>query len=341
LQAKITADGNRQLRRPRPSQGPPGRQTQVATGPQKAQGLLPVIRRGAKIDQVFQMGCRCDRIVHYPTGSGIGRTVDETQVLMKTTVLRVLALSVLVAGTSSGCSEGQQPAPAPSLSAPGETAPPASTPPSSPSASATRTEASTPPTTSSQEALAPAAEWKSFTDSSKTITFDVPASWTTREDTRDSDKGKSIRVLDESGIPVAMLQTELSGFGGACGPDSMVPYHVLVSISMDLPSTQAGAHAIPPRFVFRVQAVQGKFYGSYGITDSMAGTDGTACMIYNLVSASPANSYMFGDSLQILTSDSAGIPPKVFSSLEEANRYVAGERFLQIQKMITSLRIVF
>jgi hypothetical protein len=138
-----------------------------------------------------------------------------------------------------------------------------------------------------------------------------------------------------------MLQTEISGLGGACGPGSMVPYHVLVSIPMDLPSTQEGAHAIQPRFVFRVQSVQGKFYGSYGITDSIAGTDGTACMIYNLVSASPTNAYMFGDSLGIITSDYAGIPHKVFSSLEEAKSYVTGEQFLQIQKMITSLRISF
>lgn len=287
------------------------------------------------------MDCRCGRIVHYPRGTGIGWAVHETQNLMKTSALRVLALSILVAGTSSGCTDGQQTAPTPSLSPSGETAPPASTPPSSPSASATRTATPTPTTTPSQETPASGAEWKSFTDSSKTITFDVPARWTTKEDIRATDKGKSLRVLDESGIPVAMLQTELSGFGGACGPGSMVPYHVLVSIPMDLPSMQEGAHAIQPRFVFRVQSVQGKFYGSYGITDSMAGTDGTACMIYNLVSASPTNSYMFGDSLQIMTSDYAGIPNKVFSSLEEARTYVAGERFLKIQKMITSLRISF
>jgi hypothetical protein len=259
---------------------------------------------------------------------------------MKTSALRVLALSILVAGTSSGCNGGQQTAPTPSLSASRETAP-LTSPPNSPSASATSSATPTPTTTSSQGTLAPAAEWKSFTDSSKSITFDAPAQWTTEEGIRNTEKGKSIRVLDESGIPVAILLTELSGFGGACGPGSMLPYHVLVSIPMELPTTQEGAQAIQPHFVFRVRSVEGKLYGSYGITDVVGGTDGTACMIYNLVSASPTNGYMFGDSPQILTSDFEGIPPKVFSSLEEANAYVAGERFLKIQRMITSLRISF
>lgn len=36
---------------------------------------------------------------------------------------------------------------------------------------------------------------------------------------------KSILILDASGVPVAGLETELSGFGGACGLGWQLPYH--------------------------------------------------------------------------------------------------------------------
>lgn len=202
------------------------------------------------------------------------------------------------------------------------------------SAGSTQQPASTP-------AVPPAsagASWRVFTAPDNSLSFEVPQDWTVKVVPAPQDKAMHLEVRSSEGDVVATLNTHIQGLGGACQPESSRPYTVLASIPMDIPSTNNAANSVEPRYVYR--AIQGDthFYASYGITDHAAGSDGTACLVYNTVTSENLGIYSFGDVLQF-SSDPSGSPGlRAFVTIAEAQAYMESSEYADIQTMITSLK---
>ncbi len=137
---------------------------------------------------------------------------------------------------------------------------------------------------------------------------------------------------------MAVLNTHISGLGGACQPDSSRSYTVLTSVPLAIPSNNESTLAVEPRFTYRIIQGETHHFASYGITDQAAGPDGKACLVYNTVSSKKLGIYMFGDVLQF-TSDPNGSPGlRAFATITDARAYMLTSEFQNIQKMITSFK---
>ncbi|SEI56512.1 hypothetical protein SAMN04487917_101897 [Arthrobacter sp. yr096] len=116
---------------------------------------------------------------------------------------------------------------------------------------------------------------------------------------------------------------------------------VISSVPLDVPHSD-GPDTIDPRVVFRV--IQGyKFFGSYGITNVVAGADGQSCELRNRV-LGPANKgdYSFGDvpAVHAFAADEKVAPAKAFDTLDLAAKYaVHGSEFANVQRMLLSLKV--
>lgn len=183
-----------------------------------------------------------------------------------------------------------------------------------------------------------AAQWKTYTDPGRNVSFELPADWITQLVTGKDAKGVRVEVRDTSGDVVATLQTQITGLGGACTPNSMRPYTVISSIPMQIPSNNQGAAAVDPRFVYRVIQGATHFYASYGITDQSAGKDGRACMVYNTVQSKQLGIYMFGDVLQFTSAPDGSAGLRAFATLANAQAYMNTSEYLNVQRMVTSLK---
>jgi len=184
-----------------------------------------------------------------------------------------------------------------------------------------------------------AKEWKTFTDAEKAVNFELPEDWTVKVLPPPPVPGAlALEVRNAQGSVLAMLGTHISGLGGSCPDSSKRPYTVLASIPMDIPSNNSSADAVDPRYVYRVIQGSTHFFASYGITDHSAGADGTACLVYNTVTSKQLGIYMFGDVLQF-TSDPSGTPGlRAFATIADAQAYMLSSEYLNIQKMVTSLK---
>ncbi|MEV7604825.1 hypothetical protein AB0N65_05225 [Paenarthrobacter sp. NPDC089322] len=221
----------------------------------------------------------------------------------------------------------------------------------SPSAGST-TAASAPPsgTSGSGESARPtpvatALSWKTYTDPAKTVSFELPQDWITQS--VDTDAGAlpgavKVEVKDSAGKYVATLQTGLPpAEARPCSTGQARPYVVISSVPLDVPHSN-GPDTIDPRVVFRV--IQGyKFFGSYGITNMVAGADGHSCELRNRVQG-PAGrgDYSFGDvaAVHAFAADEKVAPAKTFDTLDLAAKYVAhGSEFANVQRMLLSLKV--
>ncbi|NVM93988.1 hypothetical protein [Arthrobacter wenxiniae] len=182
-----------------------------------------------------------------------------------------------------------------------------------------------------------AAQWKTYTDPGRTVSFDLPADWITQQVPGQSGKGLRVEVRDSQGDVVATLQTHMSRLGGACQPKSARPYTVLASIPLQIPSNNTAAAAVAPRYVYRVIRGATHFYASYGITDQTAGADGKACLVYNTVRSDTLGIYMFGDVLQFTSALDGSAGLRAFATIADAQAYMRTSGYLNVQRMVTSL----
>lgn len=253
------------------------------------------------------------------------------------------ALVVLSAAGCSSESKGGAVWTAGSTSAaPGTTAPSgASTAPPSGTSAAS----GSPSTGGTATAGATASAWKTYSDAAKKVSFDLPSDWIAQSVTPDAGSlpgALKIVVKNAKGGYLATLHTGLPEASPAdCNPAAKRPYVVVSSVPIDLPHAD-GDSTIPPHVVFRV--IQGyKFFGSYGITNMVAGTDGQACQLRNLV-AGPAGkgNYYFGDmpAVHAFATDEVVAPAKSFDTLDQAAKYVdQSSEFANVQRMLLSLKI--
>ncbi len=193
--------------------------------------------------------------------------------------------------------------------------------------------------------VATAVSWKTYTDSAKTVSFELPQEWIAQSVTPEAGalaRAVKVEVKDAEGRYIATLQTGLpSAAPVACPAGQARPYVVISSVPLDLPHSD-GQDTIDPRVVFRV--VQGyKFFGSYGITNMVAGVDGQSCELRNRVQG-PAGKgdISFGDvpAIHAFAADEKVAPAKAFDTLDLAAKYaVHGSEFANVQRMLLSLKV--
>ncbi|WP_043429867.1 hypothetical protein [Arthrobacter sp. FB24] len=199
--------------------------------------------------------------------------------------------------------------------------------------------------TESASAGATAAAWKVFSDSTKNVSFELPQDWIAQSVTPDQGTlpgAIKIEVKDARGGYLATLQTGLpSPSAAACQEAARKPYVVVSSVPVDLPHRE-GDGLIAPHVVFRV--IQGyRYFGSYGITNVVGGSDGRACALQNIVRGPEGKGDVsFGDlaALKALATDEKVAPAKAFDTLDQAAKYVnEGSEFANVQRMLMSLKI--
>lgn len=193
--------------------------------------------------------------------------------------------------------------------------------------------------------VATAVSWKTYTDSAKTVSFELPQEWIVQSVTPEAGSlanAVKVEVKDAEGRYIATLHTGLpTAPPAACPAGQARPYVVISSVPLDIPHSD-GQDTIDPRVVFRV--VQGyKFFGSYGITNMVAGVDGQACELRNRVQG-PAGKgdITFGDVpvIHAFAADEKVAPAKSFDTLDLAAKYaVHGSEFANVQRMLLSLKV--
>ncbi|UKA65314.1 hypothetical protein LFT44_12340 [Arthrobacter sp. FW306-05-C] len=203
---------------------------------------------------------------------------------------------------------------------------------------------STSATSAGPQGAATAAAWKTFSDSAKTVSFDLPADWIAQSVPREEGVlpgGLKVDVKKPDGTFVAALRTGLPPSSGDCPDSAKHPYTVISSVPFEL-AAQGGEGTIPPRMVYRV--IQGyRYFGSYGITNLVGGADGKACELRNVVRG-PAGKgdYSFGDlvALKAFAPDEKVAPAKAFDTLGQAAQYVnESSDFANVQRMLMSLKV--
>ncbi|MDD7834907.1 hypothetical protein [Paenarthrobacter sp. AB444] len=190
-----------------------------------------------------------------------------------------------------------------------------------------------------------ALSWKTYTDPAKSVSFELPKDWIAQSASPDAGSlagAVKVEVKDGAGKYIATLQTGLAPATAApCPAGQGKPYVVISSTPLDVPHSD-GPDTIDPRVVFRV--IQGyKFFGSYGITNKVAGADGQSCELANRVQG-PAGKgdYSFGDvpALHAFAADEKVAPAKSFDTLDLAAKYVAHDsEFANVQRMLLSLKV--
>lgn len=193
--------------------------------------------------------------------------------------------------------------------------------------------------------VATAVSWKTYTDSAKTVSFELPEEWIAQSVTPEAGSlagALKVEVKDGEGKYLATLHTGLPpAVPAACTAGQGRPYVVISSVPLNVPHSD-GPDTIDPRVVFRV--IQGyKFFGSYGITNVVAGADGQSCELRNRV-LGPAGKgdYWFGDvpAVHAFAADEKVAPAKSFDTLDLAAKYVAhGSEFANVQRMLLSLKV--
>ncbi|NUT71777.1 hypothetical protein [Pseudarthrobacter sp. C4D7] len=199
----------------------------------------------------------------------------------------------------------------------------------------------------SAESASPAdrTQWRTYTSADGKVSFEYPGDWTVANaPAPDGTPRTSVEVRDAEGTVLAALDYGPSngGLGGAC--QNPVPYSVLDSVELPLPYNTAAADTIAPRYVFRALEEPGRVTAAYGITSSVAGRDGKACMFYNVVSG-PADSplYYFTNAVQVNSGVAAPAPSgpaaKIFPTMDAARAYMQTPEYVHIKRTITSLKI--
>ncbi|MDI3212983.1 hypothetical protein [Arthrobacter sp. AL12] len=187
--------------------------------------------------------------------------------------------------------------------------------------------------------------WKVFTDPAKTVSFELPQEWIAQSVTPEQGTlpgALKIEVKDAEGGYLATLKTGLPPrTAPACADDAAKPYVVVSSVQVDMPH-RGGDGTIDPRVVYRV--IQGyKYFGSYGITNVVGGTEGKACVLQNLVRGPEGKGdYSFADlgELKVFAADEKIAPAQAFDTLDQAAKYVnEGSEFANVQRMLMSLEI--
>ncbi|UVJ38175.1 hypothetical protein [Arthrobacter sp. CJ23] len=259
--------------------------------------------------------------------------------------------AVLVLAATAGCTTEGKRGPEPAVGSSSNGSSLSGTP--QPGSTTTAGEGSAPATSASPSdpsasvpgQAATATAWKTYTDPAKKVAFELPRDWIAQSEAPEAGSlpgAVKVVVKDAGGRYLGTLHTGMAAAAPlACPAGEGRPYVVINSVPMDLPHS-AEAGTITPHAVFRV--IQGyRFFGSYGITNMVAGADGQACELRNRVQG-PAGQgdYFFGDlaAIHAFAADEKVAPAKSFDTLDQAAKYVEqSPEFANVQRMLLSLKV--
>jgi hypothetical protein len=188
-------------------------------------------------------------------------------------------------------------------------------------------------------ATAPSADWKTFTTSDGSLSFDYPARWTVRDPAGEMPLGgEFVDVVNEAGKPMAGLRTNV-----VTGAECVEKYPVQVFDSEPLQAlAESGAADSPvPRFVFEARGsgtapvAAPPTLAGYGITMIPEEAGSTACPMFHLFLWPPSGA-LFGAVYNPDNNTTPGDPSLPY--LEKARLYAGTPEYQDIRKMITSLR---
>lgn len=254
-----------------------------------------------------------------------------------------VAAALLLAGCNGPSGGGSgwtaAPEPPPASEAAGED--PGATATAGPSAGAS----GSPEPSAGPQPAATAAAWKTYSTPDGSLSFELPEEWIVQSvpPAKGTLAGAlALEVKKPDGTFVAALRTGIPPSSAKCTEAAKREYTVLSSVPAGNLEAGTAAGTIPPRVVFRV--IKGyRYFGSYGITNVVAGTDGRACGLRNTVRGPAATGdYSFGDVpvLRAFAPDEKVAPAKAFNTLAEAGEYAAeSEDFANVQRMLMSLEI--
>lgn len=177
------------------------------------------------------------------------------------------------------------------------------------------------------------------------VSFRYPSGWKVQPKPDTAPNAVNLTVHDASGKKLADLAygNQGSGIGGSC--TTPVPYTVLDYAEVALPYNKDVPNSVTPRFAYRVMETgSGKVLASYGLTSTIGGADGKACLIYNVVNGQEDSPiYMFASGPQmrpdLTDAEAADQGVLVFGSMAEAIEYRNSQEYRQVKAMITSLTI--
>lgn len=189
---------------------------------------------------------------------------------------------------------------------------------------------------SATEAAAASEVWTQYTTADGQLTFDLPSIWMVRDPAGELAEGGGAfaEITNGAGKPLATLRTNMVT-GSTCA--QRYPYSVLES--QELPAlTQDGAM---PRYVFETRG-NATDSGSantpraaYGIVTGTAATGDSACPIFHFFNWPPSGA-MFGAFYNPENNETPGDASLPY--LEKAKKYAETAEYLNIKRMITSLR---
>ena len=227
-----------------------------------------------------------------------------------------------------GCGQPAAPPATSTTTAAAETTAPAE---SSPSATVSR-----PASPTSSPSLAASAAWTKYTTADGQLTFDLPTAWSIRDPAGDLPEGGGAfaEVTNQAGKPMATLRTNMA-VGSACV--ERFPYSVLETQPMAA-LAQGGS---TPRYVFETSGDVTAPYptintvAAYGIETAAAPAGEVACPIFHFFTW-PPTSASFGAGYNSENNETPGDPSLPY--LEKAKLYMGTPEYLDIKRMITSLR---
>lgn len=187
--------------------------------------------------------------------------------------------------------------------------------------------------------------WKVFTDPARLVSFELPETWVVQplqpEAGAYAPDSLHFAVRTPAGATAAELHSGILADETPCPAEDQAPYYVIGSAPLDLAGGQAADTAIEPRFVIRL--ITGfRFFGAYGITDQVGGSEGLACSLTNTVQGSEAlGRFSFGDLEVLAPKAPANTGPGTvsFGTITEAEEYYGTPEFATIRDMIQSVQI--
>ena len=220
----------------------------------------------------------------------------------------------------AGCAQPAAPPATSTTTAPAE---------SNPSATASRPASPTPTPSLT-------ASWTKYTTADGQLTFDLPTAWSIKDPAGDLPEGGGAfaEVANQAGKPMATLRTNMA-VGSACV--ERFPYSVLETQPMAA-LTQGGS---TPRYVFETRGDVTapnptiNTVAAYGIETAAAPTGAVACPIFHFFTW-PPTSASFGAGYNPVNNETPGDPSLPY--LEKAKLYMGTPEYLDIKRMITSLR---
>lgn len=193
-----------------------------------------------------------------------------------------------------------------------------------------------------QQSVENIAKYKTFKDDKYNISFQYPDKWTLGQikasDTERPYSNRSMDVKNENGETVATLVLGVGGLGGYCETDADTSsYNVIESETSSIITTKK----VAMNFITRYDEKDKNYDIIYGLNDKYTDVKvyDHICIFANTFDSGLSFNEYDNSGISFGTGVTDSVDQKVFSSLEDAKKYLASDEYKEIKKMILSLTI--